>query len=695
MAGWLAVLMLPLCVVAINTSWLMTLPGAIDPWVYFGYFSNLRLYLDVFAGTYYGTRLAWIVPGALAHGLLPLMAANYVLHLGVYYTAIVALYFTLTRVAGRRAALIAAIFAGCYSYLLYAVGWDYVDGAGLAYYSVAIAGLTAAFDARRRWLALVCAGAGFAASFHTNVVWGCMLPAFGYYYIVTTRGRGHVFRDSLFVIAGAVLVTFALGIVSVAHGGQWLFFMPSIRIASALLSGNTYKAGLATRWFLALWLLFPAVVLVSTVYFVIARRAGETRLGRLAAEHYLLMCLIFVVFDLTGGALLQYPFYVSYLIPGMALAAGVQMRAALNPLSRARYVAILGIAFAAFALTFLSPVALRLFKLAYYPLADYGSHRLFVVPLVLMLVALMLLRAWTNMFTLATFLLCAGVANVLTVDGGVWDFRGTPLRTNTFRATVAASRVMAMENPRMSARSWYDEGAPLGPVFTSIASTRLWGFRLVGTRFPSLGSPTAGKDALVEAGQDLVILTGEEGALTQADAALRERGLHATLIARHDIAEGDIRVTLLFVHTTLDRRLLADVRLPVTTDVFLGGSVKVNAERVVFDAGSGPLHITTNRSMFDFQIMSRPILVTPARRHLAEFELGIPTGGGGFHVVASKTQEVLASRYWCEGAMTPVHAEVMFDPGPNDSVRFVVSNCGTAPIVSDITVKDIQVWPYR
>ena len=131
-ASTLTLLALPWLLVLINPSWLLTAPGNIDPWIYFGFFGNFPDYLRVFGDTYYASRLAWIVPGTLVHEMMPPLAARYVLHVGVFYVALFAIHFTLRRTAGPRAALFASILIGCDTYFLRAVGWDYVDGAGIA-----------------------------------------------------------------------------------------------------------------------------------------------------------------------------------------------------------------------------------------------------------------------------------------------------------------------------------------------------------------------------------------------------------------------------------------------------------------------------------------------------------------------------------------------------------------------------------
>lgn len=105
--GW------PLLLLAMNNSWVFTRPGAwIDPFVYTGFFHNLTQHLQVFSGTYYGTRLPWILPGYLLNRLLPPLIANYVLHIGVYYVGILSLNFILKNTLNQRTALVTSLLMG-------------------------------------------------------------------------------------------------------------------------------------------------------------------------------------------------------------------------------------------------------------------------------------------------------------------------------------------------------------------------------------------------------------------------------------------------------------------------------------------------------------------------------------------------------------------------------------------------------
>jgi hypothetical protein len=131
---------LPLLLFAANPSWVYSQPGTIDPWIYQGFFRALPDYQSrLFPGTYYGSRLSWVLPGYCAYRLLPPFAANLALHLGVFYLAVFSFYSLAARTVSRRAALLGAVLLGCNPLILQEVGGDYVDGVGVAYALLALA----------------------------------------------------------------------------------------------------------------------------------------------------------------------------------------------------------------------------------------------------------------------------------------------------------------------------------------------------------------------------------------------------------------------------------------------------------------------------------------------------------------------------------------------------------------------------
>ena len=136
-----------------------------------------------------------------------------------------------------------------------------------------------AIDSRLRRVWLAGAGAAFAGSVHTNVVWSIMLPALAYYYVVTTRESrtGRVLTDWTFALLGSTTLTLVIAAASMANGGTFLFFMPSVNYAINSPPPQTPSSWLElSTWVIrGRFLLFPAAVLVSMVYF----RAARARLG--------------------------------------------------------------------------------------------------------------------------------------------------------------------------------------------------------------------------------------------------------------------------------------------------------------------------------------------------------------------------------------------------------------------------------
>ena len=157
--------------------------------------------------------------------------------------------------------------------------------------------------------------------------------------------------------------------------------------------------------------------------------------------------------------------------------------------------------------------------------------------------ALGLLVVFRKTWALMAFVLSVSIANVATVDGHVFEFSEQPVRQERFRAVIEAAAVLDEVDPGAAARFWYEESSPLGDVYMGVSSTRLWGYRLVGTRFPSLWSPITLRDSPVSVGDRIVILADEPGARELADAALQPLHLAARPVAARAIDEGAVRFT--------------------------------------------------------------------------------------------------------------------------------------------------------
>jgi len=300
--------------------------GNIDAWVYFGFFNDLTGHLRTFGHTYYASRLSWILPGAIAYKLFTPIVANYVLHLLFCELALVSLYLTLRWTTRPDVAFVVTAATAGYPFFLWSMGWDYVDGAGIAYYLLAMCVVTYAPRSRWRYLLIALGGAAFACAVHTNIMWLVFMPAIVAYCVFAgPRAVGPSIAAVSMFCVGTVVLTATLAAVNARITGEWWFFAPSFSMMGALTTGNPWKrTGLG--WVLgAPWLLLPGVAGVVSIWFVqrVARRkAAPDPVCVFFAIQYLLFVLLLFALEMKGLPLFETAYYVGYLIPAMALAFG-------------------------------------------------------------------------------------------------------------------------------------------------------------------------------------------------------------------------------------------------------------------------------------------------------------------------------------------------------------------------------------
>ena len=104
-----------------------------------------------------------------------------------------------------------------------------------------------------------------------------------------------------------------------------------------------------------------------------------------------------------------------------------------------------------------------------------------------------------------------------------------------------AVQVVKKWDPAGQARFWYHARAPMGKVCTAVASTYLWGYRLVNVEFPAVVDPAAFGQLK---GQHVVILSADPDALAKANVSLEEVGLQASLLDEQRIAYPSVAFTM-------------------------------------------------------------------------------------------------------------------------------------------------------
>jgi hypothetical protein len=561
--GVLVILALPWALLFIGVDWIFRYIAEqrfIDSWVYFGYFLDLPTHLKVFPATYYGSRLAWILPGYVVYRSFPPLVASYILHLGVYYAAVVSLYLTLKHTVGRRPALLSAAAMGCYTYFLWAVGWNYVDGAGIAYILLTTMALTYAAQRQRPWIWLILSGAFYGGMIYSQIFLVAVTPALLLYYLVSNRNeqRYPLKLASLFFPLGFLAVSLLFGAINYKLGGDFLFYAPSVRFAIGSGSGPSHYTVPFQVWRnWATWLVFPGVALFGSVASILVawklRSERRARFLILFQLYFLICSSIFVLFELKGNTVLQLPYYASLLIPPVFLSVGALLAPVMDRFCSGHFVLMVS-----------GEVAILLLSARFLVGSKLSNWTSFHAPLLLVLLALMggalLFLKEGSVKTVALslpFFLALALVNGSKLHFGEGLLNGSTsyfdLNTTNFSvsqqglsAVVQSVHVIQTFERNGKTLFWYRITEPTREFYRSVSASYLWAYRLVNERFPSLAP---GGDTFQElvANTQVVVLSNEKDAFQMADLALSQVGLRAQLLAERRIQEGQIGWNMILI----------------------------------------------------------------------------------------------------------------------------------------------------
>ena len=264
----------------------------------------------MFPPTCYGTRLAWIVPGYVAYRVFSPVVATVILHLTFYCVAVWSLYAIVRRIAGSSAALFSAVAFGLYLPAIRALGWDYVDGAVIAYMLLTLALLLRGIETGNRWLTFA-SGVAAGAMLHSNIGAAFTFPSILIWFLPD--------RPDWLGLASAVPATPLVGRGNRhlcgdterrqrERGGNWDFFMPSFRWMVQQRLVNPWDVTGFSWIATAPWFFLPAAVCgASLVVWFLPQRRQELTAGRRRAIASLVLCsVIFAVWDWAGNGALLY-----------------------------------------------------------------------------------------------------------------------------------------------------------------------------------------------------------------------------------------------------------------------------------------------------------------------------------------------------------------------------------------------------
>lgn len=530
----------------VNSSWLFLAPGPwIDPFVYTGYMIYGPLHVHAFKDLYYTSRIPAIALGWFAHSAAadPSMASimlrftyGLVLALGA---AAGARAFSASRAAPKLAIALALLNP----FVLWAIGWDYVDGAALAFLSATL-GAASLAAARRSWIIATVAGAFYALAVSTYF----MLVLFAPILVLIGIAAGlpfslkSVLRIGLAAMGGLVLAVVLTSVVSSLMGGRFFYLMPQIDAAFSI-SANRAAWKTATYFWVefASWLLLAGAATLSAGIF--ALYALVRRLSRTRDIQLLLLCvaqlvaaLMFLLFELSGYWLLQFSYNAVYLnaISVVSLIAlwfrgAEEDGAASHARTWLPMLVLVGVILATWGaidhVNRMGGACAPSFCLWFSTKA--GGYPAALV-LALVVAATGILRpmirglAWLRWKAAVSALVlgCLSIVFALSFPPSVFPWPDTGVRQRQYVDLVHALRVIRNVNPNLDLHFWYNySDTELGGFGRALASAHVYGHRLISNSFPSTDHPDL-KRPVIQPGTRIIVLSQAPDAMQLANEAI-------------------------------------------------------------------------------------------------------------------------------------------------------------------------------
>jgi hypothetical protein len=555
----LTLLGFPLALLLINDSWVFVwLPGTIDPFFYTGYFMDLKQHLNILPGLYYGSRLPWLLLGSFIHALAAPEPASYLLRLTLLYSASFSLFATI-RVLFRDnlAATITALMLAAYAPFLGAIGWDYIDGFGVVLILASSAFLTAAATSTSGAyrIFLVCAGIGIVSMVSSYLMLILLAPfqLLAYLWVNSSR-RGTPFYASVgWLSLGAAIAVTALGAVNKFLTGEFLYFMPQVRVARIIGKDPARWKSLNYDWIAhATWLAIPAIafllslILLSLLVYNRKRQTSTPefyRGGAVCALQMIGVGMLFLGMEIKGYWLLQIPFYAIYLTPFAFLAIGSCL-AYVTAQTPQKWAWIL---IPAVAIILLVPFAFSFLRLvpACSPNCVLAGRVGWLATIMFLGLAASILfrRAWLFGGGLMAF----GVFNIAAAAPGTFSF--PPSAADRSCNLVIFDAIQAIRPYTLDGklRFWYNTKEPMGWVFRGVASTHIWTYRLVSEDFPLRTQMPTDPVPELQVGETMVILSSRPDVLTLAAASVSQLKARPEVLGQRHIQRGSAGFDLTFV----------------------------------------------------------------------------------------------------------------------------------------------------
>ncbi|RXT31178.1 hypothetical protein B5U99_20640 [Bosea sp. Tri-54] len=297
-------------------------PGWVDPAMYIGYFLDYQNLLIKFGQNYHSARLPFVLPGSFLYAVFTPRIAGELLVILFSSLAIAGVYGLVAKYHGRGPAFFICCWLALNPLWVATMARGYVDGPAMSFVLLALAVMASA--AGTRTYRFIAAGALIALGAATHPI-TVLLAGCGVLALLVMSWRS--WRDAAITILtlgiGFVLALAALGLVSLAFGGKFLFILADQPAITRSLNG--FGSNYQYAWsdwvpmnYRVLGPVFALIVAGATILYT--RRLGGIPQITWLGLALLLGPLAFLLYwDLViGGAALQSSFYTGYLLPGQA-----------------------------------------------------------------------------------------------------------------------------------------------------------------------------------------------------------------------------------------------------------------------------------------------------------------------------------------------------------------------------------------
>ena len=306
--------------------------GWVDGSIYNGYFRSLHKLIEDFGPTYFVERWGFVLPGAAFHSILSINIANaagIILWLGISLLAIRSIIRPALEAPFRKLTL---ILYGSSPLVIATVTRSYPDGAAIAMLLVGMALLSHAGRAQPQFGLIAGAGCLFWLGMLTQpgviYAWGPMIGGFvGINWQRGPKWMALAVSAALAGVAAILIIFMSINLVMLQTMDLW---SPILTTGGRVMNGlaKNYREPLGSWIFSTTRIWFVLLVLFAGLFTI-----GTGRLTGVAPALRQLFCwalgmalgsaILMTASDaILGTAILQFPFYASYLLPSTFLLLG-------------------------------------------------------------------------------------------------------------------------------------------------------------------------------------------------------------------------------------------------------------------------------------------------------------------------------------------------------------------------------------